>query len=715
MKARSMPKWALPIIALLAVLSGMGFASIVETQRLIFWGVYAAIGTAFMLCLIGEVATYVCRQKWHLVIGVLAFVLAFVLSDIFPHQSLVNRIVERCRVILIWLLVWEAGEILLKFPALAYTAVCAGLWLVPSQIRPAGSSYMVIGVLSLLAYRYAQKAGRAPNMKPYFSGVLKFAPMLLSFVASFCLFGYRLFLSGDFIRVSRSTMGFYLLGVLWMYPAILSCLYGLEWIRERLLRKNLERNEISVKKARRVRWIATACFMGVMLLSLMAYYPGGYPYDSVFQFTQARTDHYTAWHPVCHTLIIKLILSICDHEAAVVLFQMMLFAILVGKMAVLAYEIGLKEKAIYAAVTVFGLLPNQFTTVISPLKDFMFTYALLWLTLLLIDLVRNIDCIKKPSYIIKLSLAMFFTYALRHNGIVPFLFVVVLLLILTVKFRKQIKWRACLTVVQAAVLIGLYRGPLFTALDVELVTESPYATMFCAVGSCLNKDLLLSEPAMEKLETVMPLENWKEYYSRFEGRDLYAGKSPTKMDLTGFSAKEAFSIYLEALIRYPDVVIKDRLDGMNLLWDITLPNESFQLRVFDYVSISEKAGFDIEGYSDGEYYTNHSVLAEVYRKLTKLAFTGEWEFDQISNLLLWRTGIYLLFMMVLAVFWAKNKLNRLWWAAMPLVGNTVGMMLVLCHQSYRLVFYVQLLTIALILATFVIVREQKTSLPDETE
>lgn len=710
-----MPKWILPIISLLAILSGMGFASIVETKRLIFWGVYAAIGTAFMLCLIGELATYVCRQKWHLLIGMLAFVLAFVLSDIFPHQSLVNRIVERCRVILIWLLAWEAAEILLKAPALAYTAVCVGLWLIPSQIKPAGSSYMVIGALSLLAYRYAQKARRAPNMKPYFSGILKYAPMLLSFVASFCLFGYRLFLSGDFIRISRSAMGFYLLGVLWMYPVILSCLYGLEWIRERLLRKSLERNEISVKEARKVRWIATACFMGVMLLSLMAYYPGGYPNDSVDQFTQARTGDYSAWHSVCHTLIIKLVLSICDREAAVVLFQMMLFAILVGKMAVLAYEIGLREKAIYAAVTVFGLLPNQFTTVISPLKDFMFTYALLWLTLLLIDLVRNIDCIKKPSYIIKLSLALFFTYALRHNGIVPFLFVVVLLLILTVRFRKQIKWRACLAVVQAAVLIGLYRGPLFTTLEVEPNAVTPYVTMFCAVGSCLNKDLLLSEPAMEKLETVMPLENWKEYYSRFAGHDHYMFENPSKMDLTSFSAREAFSIYLEALIRYPDVVIKDRLDGMNLLWDITLPNESFQARVFDFVTISEKAGFDIEGYSDGEYYTNHSVLAKVYRKLNGFAFTGEREIDQISNLLLWRTGIYLLFMMALAVFWAKNKLNQLWWAAMPLVGNTVGMMLVLYHQSYRYVFYVQLLTIALTLATFVIVREQKLPLPDEAE
>lgn len=59
MKVRSMPKWILPIISLLAILSGMGFASIVETKRLIFWGVYAAIGTAFMLCLIGELATYV--------------------------------------------------------------------------------------------------------------------------------------------------------------------------------------------------------------------------------------------------------------------------------------------------------------------------------------------------------------------------------------------------------------------------------------------------------------------------------------------------------------------------------------------------------------------------------------------------------------------------------------------------------------------------------
>lgn len=612
-----------------------------------------------------------------------------------------------CTSVLIWLLGWTALVTLLCHSRLAYTVVCVVLWLTASEIKPTGSSYMAIGAISILAYAYAEKAKHSPDMQPYFSIKTRSALITVSLIASFCVFGYRLFLSGDYIDVSFCKFGYYLLGAVWVYPVIVACLYGFERYKERVLKKEIVRIENPAQKAWKVRLVATACFMCVMMLAWMSYYPGGYPGDAVSQFEQAENDFYNDWHPIIHTLIIKFILTICDNEAAVVLFQMMLLSILVGKVAGLAYECGFKERTIYISVIVFGLLPNQFTTNILPLKDYLYTYALLWLTLLFIELARNVECIKRVSCVIRISLAMFFTFALRHNGVVPYLFAVILLLVLAVKFRKRIRQYVCLSVALSMMLIGIYRIPVFSALNVTANSVTPYMTMFCAVGSCLNKGKLLSEHTMNKLEQVMPLEDWQEYYDRFLGHDRYMFEREGGMDLTDFSGAEAFSIYLEALVRYPDIVIKDRLDGTNLLWDVTMPDESFLAKTFDYVEVSSRSGIEIEGYEDGEVYINRSVLAELYRKLREFAFPGEREIDQITNVVLWRTGIYLLFMLVLVIFWQRNKLYRLWWAAMPLLGNTAGLMLVMYHQSYRYVFYVQWMTIVLALATYVMIRDKR--------
>ena len=60
-----------------------------------------------------------------------------------------------------------------------------------------------------------------------------------------------------------------------------------------------------------------------------------------------------------------------------------------------------------------------------------------------------------------------------------------------------------------------------TALNVAPVSLSPFTTLFCAVGSCVNKDLLLSEEADAILEKALPLEDWHDYYARYYGHDFY--------------------------------------------------------------------------------------------------------------------------------------------------------------------------------------------------
>ena len=248
-------------------------------------------------------------------------------------------------------------------------------------------------------------------------------------------------------------------------------------------------------------------------------------------------------------------------------------------------------------------------------------------------------------------------------------------------------------------LLAGFKGPVYRLLKVEPNEASIYTTMFCGVAACLHQGKTLSNGAMEDLQRAMTLEEWRAYYSRFEGHDRYLYALPNGMNLTQFTAGEAFSIYLEALARYPDIVIKDRLDGMNLLWDVTQPDESYNTDYSDHAFIESDIGLLVPGAEEGEAYRNPALIARAYRWAASFTFPGEALTGQLHNMLLWRSGAWLILLCVLVLYWLRRHLASLWLCAAPLLGNLLAMVLVLYHQSFRYVYFVQPLTLCLLLLT----------------
>ncbi len=593
-----------------------------------------------------------------------------------------------------------------------YLLICLALWAGNLQIRPAGSAALFLGAFSLLAFLNLLRAASLERLRPYLRGRRAVFLALICLYASFASFGYRLFLSGDFVSITPGGVMTLLMGALWFFPVLTLLLTALEWIGGRVL----ARSGGPRPGAGRVWALASLVFLLCLCVGLAAFYPGAFPHDVVIQIADARQGVYNDWHPVLHTLYFRLLLSLWDEPGFFTFVQLLLLSLLAGRAAVIPYRCGARLSAVLAGTAVFALLPNQILVNISPVKDCLFTYALLWVTLLLTDLALDLAVLRKPGYLIQLTLGLFFVRMLRHNGVVPLLFVCAFLLILTIRRWKTVRLRAAACAAAALVLIAVVRGPVFSALGVVPNSVSPYETMFYALGSCVNKQLPLSENTTALLETVMPLEDWAAYYNRFQGHDQYLwGRENGSMDLSRITAREAFACYLEALRRYPGVVLKDRLDGANILWDVTQPAESFNLKYFDYVEINEAAGFTAEKYGAGDYYYNRNPVSQFYRELAHLAMPGEDEADQLHDIFLWRTGAYLLFFLLLALYWGRHGLKRLWWASLPLAGNTAGLALCLYHQSFRYVYYVQILTVVLALATFLLQKQQAVQTKEKEE
>ena len=138
---------------------------------------------------------------------------------------------------------------------------------------------------------------------------------------------------------------------------------------------------------------------------------------------------------------------------------------------------------------------------------------------------------------------------------------------------------------------------------------------------------------------------------------------------------------------------------MNLLWDVTQPDESYNTDYSDHAFIESDIGLLVPGAEEGEAYRNPSLIARAYRWAAAFHFPGEALTGQLHNMLLWRSGAWLILLCVLVLYWLRRRLASLWLCAAPLLGNLLAMVLVLYHQSFRYVYFVQPLTLCLLLLT----------------
>lgn len=571
------------------------------------------------------------------------------------------------------------------------------LFFTSDRIQP---THLTQGFLLLLTVASVWCVNRKSGcMEKYRTKGSRAAIGIIAVYASLASFAQRFFLDGN-TRMHFSLPGlFYVLsGILWFIPVIWLLLFALEWLssRPRTLPKPGSR-----KKA--------LCILLITLLLcqvfvLWAEWPGGLPADSVDQLHQALGDYgMSDSHPFLHTLLERVILTVIPHPGAITAVQLLLFSLVLCAFLMMGYDRGMPLPLLVFLGCFFELMPNQALSWTNVLKDFPFTFALLWGTYLLLQLALDTPRSRKWPFYACLTLDIFLVSLLRHNGAAPAAAMIVLCIVLTVRRYEQVKLRALTAAVLAAVSFGVFKGPVMTALNVAPTVLSPYTTLFCAVGSCVNKDLPLSEEADAILEKALPLEDWRDYYARYYGHDYYYYQRPAgsvPYTPTEVTTPEILRVYGEALCKYPDVILKDRIDGCDILWDVVQPEDGYTAKSFCFIYSFDELGqyVNIEDYRDD----SGNLLPYKQNFFTKayLQLTGTPR-NSVVDILLWRTGAYLIAFWVLLLFWRKNGMQRFRSAAVPFLGNLIISVLYVYHQSFRYVYFVQVCVLALLFATVV--------------
>lgn len=130
---------------------------------------------------------------------------------------------------------------------------------------------------------------------------------------------------------------FYVLsGILWFIPVIRLLLFALEWLsaRPRTLPKPGSR-----KKALCVLLIA---LLLCQVFVLWVEWPGGFPLDAVYQYRQAMGElPLSDDHPVLDTLLMRAVLTVFPHPAALTAVQLLLFSLVLCAFLMMGYDRGM--------------------------------------------------------------------------------------------------------------------------------------------------------------------------------------------------------------------------------------------------------------------------------------------------------------------------------------------------------------------------------------
>jgi len=306
------------------------------------------------------------------------------------------------------------------------------------------------------------------------------------------------------------------------------------------------------------------------------FFPGIISWDFYVQWHEmAGKVPYTDWHPVFHSFLIWLVTRLWYSPAAVVLAQGLTLSLLVGYMVIQLERLLAPYWIIFLIILFYALFPLFGFYTVTPMKDVAYSIAILWLTLIVLEIVATDGVVlRKNRFLFSLLLALLFVALCRHNGIVP---AVGTSIVLVCCYRSQLK-RLAFIIVVAACLLVIYKGPVFKWLDVDLKMKKILTANLPIqhIGAVLSSNGIITDDEERFLSQIIPISYWKHNFSPLSCMPLiFARNKDGKpyLNQNFFQDKnnynEFFKIWFDILLRNPGIILKYHIDGSELVWRIT--------------------------------------------------------------------------------------------------------------------------------------------------
>ena len=426
------------------------------------------------------------------------------------------------------------------------------------------------------------------------------------------------------------------------------------------------------------------CFKAYFVLSLLALFPlllifnpGNMTADSFDQIGQIwGVYRYSDHHPIMHTMFEKLLLFISGNRViTITAFQIILYSFVCAKGVDYLDKKGMDYKGSYVLLFIMLFWPATVISIVTLWKDILFSIALLWLIILLAEMQDDIKAFWGSRVcIIEFLIALFMVSKFRHNGL---LIAFVLFVGLVVKmFQKRLVKGVIMLAGISLFILGTQK---VVVSMIDVIPNGSFVSVILFHGLAYEKYMgedLLTE-TQEYLEGVIDEPYIKELYSPYTANPyIYSEEAETYGTIFKFKEcdlKQVLQIYLREFARNPYLLIKDRLYGTDLLWNVH----------------RGKASGAYNGMYTTELGVNEIGIKRNYIPLEnciKNILRNTEKFETIF----WRGGLHLNILLILMIVGLKNRGKQIWLILCPIIMNVISLFLSMAWQDYRYVWFLWL-------------------------
>lgn len=421
-----------------------------------------------------------------------------------------------------------------------------------------------------------------------------------------------------------------------------------------------------------------------LIISVIAYYPAFATFDTVDQWNQVQTGIYNNWHPVMHTLLfIKIPTMIHNSMLSVSIYHcVFIFAILMY-FSYCCRKNYLDFKQTTLALVLITFNPLFIKYAVNILKDIPYSWSVFLTTLFLINISKSDgewlkNHINKVFFILS-SLGILF---LRHNGIVPFALMFIALIIFYPKIRKFF------AITFISILVGNYiiTGPIYELAGINGKNGGRAEMVGVVMGNLsyyYNNSAEFTDNEKELLFTISPERNWKLYYNPKNFNHIKYSY-PNFTGLVEENFEDIIKLWFKKTIQNPDLFIQSWLNVTSSIWQMkaNISDIDYSIKNLE-TEITKKGELRI---------ISNKVLEEVVEYNVLVTSSPlKWLFADFGE------GLFLI-ICALAIVIKKTRFNlRKCIPFIPVVINTLVIMLLITGEEYRFIYSQTLCAIPLLL------------------
>lgn len=566
------------------------------------------------------------------------------------------------------------------------------------KVQAFSVTLLILMMVSVGTAIWLEKTQRKSQLLIYTKKGYGVALIILTGYTTFAIAGNQLFMLHSRMVFSINKLTSLILVAVMVYPIELAFLGMLNFIQEKLSKRDEQRN-ISKKY---IRIISFLLIYGILTFISIGFYPANMSLDGI-SYWNAALGHAKLMDntPIALILFQRLLSYIADTPYIYIQFLSISFALVLSGFFDMMYSFGIKPITVYLLSIIAAILPCNYMMITYFSSNPLFAIILLWNMLLLIRLLYSPELYARSAlWIVEMSISMAALYLVRKNGFMAFAPILTCLLYFAFKYHKKIstKWIAIAAMI-SCLLIVTVNGFLYRAVDdkVEHNKSQPITSLLTPLASCAVNNLELPEDIVETMTSVYPLENWRMKYIPYHSDALaFANPAPEFYKIT---TSKALSMYLRVLVKYPDVVIKDRLDGAESLWNVFPSkgngayNERYYLGVFATDSYKPDKYINIEPNAKGYWYIPN-IISEAAVEFSKWV-----AMIPLLDAVIWRSGIYIVLIFLYAIYLISKQQGKLLWVILPTVFTVAGLMLAFGCQIFAYRYFIGISVMCFIMVT----------------